>query len=427
MRVQPFNPHPNPFQGEGERREARMRKIFLSLILIAGGGAAFAQTPPQNPSQNSSTRKSALSLPVKKGFEKRKAELETMLSDYRAGKYTDVQGHAILVQMLFACGQLAEKESPDCRAAFKEYHNLNQKHPEFNNPPEFHKKYPALTGYDLLNIELPSQKAAREKEEKKKQEVQEQAKTWTPLDANAAMYHNWPYFVIIHSYRIEFYKLPSGVTCHLADGSPCHEHSMGNAAYVQEPPNSAPRFFNASFEKNGHSYSLKPFKIMKFGHPIVAPAEAPYEQNKHIETKIFAVGSSMDDYGYQGETNQEESVMKLLEGEGQDPSNWVQPNADYKEFYGVISIEGKILAQIPFHQHIPDKALKPVFAASDGRFAAFLVGHMAPPDDEDPHWGFSYEGVSGVILWTPKRGLRTVSLDEVKKEFPILEKWHIIP
>jgi hypothetical protein len=119
--------------------------------------------------------------------------------------------------------------------------------------------------------------------------------------------------------------------------------------------------------------------------------------------------------------------MEFLSQKGKDPKRWVQPNADYKEFYGVISIDGKILARIPFHQHIPDKALKPVFADPDGKFAVFLVGHMAGPDDEDPNWGFSYEGISGVILWTPKRGLRTVSLGEAKKEFPILEKWHIVP
>ena len=48
MRVQPFNPHPaSPFQGEGERREARMKKIFWAAVLMFAGNlaipAAFGQ------------------------------------------------------------------------------------------------------------------------------------------------------------------------------------------------------------------------------------------------------------------------------------------------------------------------------------------------------------------------------------------------
>lgn len=163
------------------RERAGVRGILFSVFLIAAGNfAAFGQnsgTQTQNTAPSATAKESRLmSSAVKKGFEKRKAELETMLADYHAGKYTDVQGHAILVQILFACGQLKEKQSSDCRGALKEYKALNRAHPEFQNPPEFRKKYPNLTASDLLNIELPSQKAAREAADKKEQDIKEMAK-----------------------------------------------------------------------------------------------------------------------------------------------------------------------------------------------------------------------------------------------------------
>ncbi len=219
------------------------------------------------------------------------------------------------------------------------------------------------------------QEAARGALKKKGQDLAEKRKNWTPQDGTTIDYHHGPYSAAVHQYRIDF-------------------------------------------AKNG-----KKFKMITFGYPVM-PAFG-WNGSQPPNRKIFVIGRSKS--GYTRDTLEEGAIMRQLESGGKDPSNWVQPNANYKEFYGVISIDGKVLAQIPFHQHIPDKALQPVFADPDGKFAAFLVGHMAGPDDEDPNWGFSYEGVSGVILWTPKRGLRAVSLDEAKKEFPILEKWHIVP
>ncbi len=361
--VNPRTPSPlmGEGRGEGEQRqltphpillpqgEKGLLSVVLFLVLItAGNFAAFAQnnsgTAPQN-----SAQKPAMPLPVKKGFEKRKAELETMLADFHAGKYSDIQGHAILVQILFACGQLKEKSSSDCQSALKEYQNLNKSHPEFQNPPEFHKKYPSSTASDLLNIELPSQKAAREAEEKKKQEVQEKAKTWTPEDNEQLGYYKHENkLAVVYQYRIEFFNLkPSEI----------------------EPSG------RVSISK----ISEKPHKIITFQEVIRAAPVIWFE----------ATGPSIavctePKQGYLARTEAEQAII------GRDPVSWHNPRGKFHDFCGVINVDGTIAAQMPRPWNLP--IYKPLGISSDGKEALFGVGHwgMIKEDSDNPNFVCQY-------------------------------------
>jgi len=176
----------------------------------------------------------------------------------------------------------------------------------------------------------------------------------------------------------------------------------------------------------------KPFKTITFGYPISWTGGSSclswfLFHHKNLKPKIYAVGT--DVAGYQPQTWNEHAMMNHLETEGKDLRHlWLYPNASYKEFYGVISTGGKILSQIPFLTHFPNKVLMPIWADPNGSFAAFLIGGMTKDNDDEPGtWFFNYGSATGVIIWTPKKGLRTISIDQAKKEFPILVKWRCLP
>ncbi len=357
------------------RERAGVRGILFSAVLIAAGIAAsgnFAAFGQNNAGQNNSAGQSspyhyhAHLTPAQRANLERKAQgLYDVIKAPDWGQRSDHDQYVILSRFLAFSGILSSTPTAHVDEVETLWKKLLDKNPQWKTRPPRD-----------MNVKEYHEAIQKQKDEAKT--IEEKAKMWRPWvtgDGAAVEYHHGHYSVAVHQYRIDF--LEGG----------------------------------------------KKFKTITFGYPI-APAFG-WNGSQPPDRKIFVIGRS--DSGYTRDTMEEETIMGQLEQQGKDPSNWVQPNADYKEFYGVISIDGKILARIPFHRHIPDKALSAVYTAPDGSFAAFLEGHMIYDNDEGQQWEFSYENISGVILWTPKRGLRTVSLDEAKKEFPILEKWHIVP
>ena len=237
--------------------------------------------------------------------------------------------------MLFACGQLAEKESPDCQAAFKEYQALNQKHPEFNNPPEFHKRYPALTGSDLLNIELPSQKAAREKEEKKKQDMAEKRKNWTPKDNIPGAYYEYKNeLAAVYAYRIEFFRLKSSELATPMD------YVRGKAKINEKP---------FKIITSQEILRIKPHWLYFSGQSFVVCTDPLLYYTPHYGTSEYAI------LGNRG-------------------IHWRNPKGTLHNFCGVFGVDGTLITRIPGEWNLPTYT-RPLGILSDGKEALLGVGH----------------------------------------------------
>ncbi len=392
VRVQ-SSPQPSPFQGEGERREARMKRIFWATVLMLAGNLALWPAFGQNNSQDNSAGQAHhyhahLTPTQRKMFERKAKELYGVMKVPSWIQRSDHDQYVILSRFLAYSGILSSTPTARVDEAEGLWKNLLDKNPRWKTRPPRD-----------MNVKEYHEAIQKQKDEGKT--IEEKAKTWRPKDTIAWLYHDGSRLAAVHQYRIDFFNIPKSVECYATrlNVRSCDKLSPGLPDFVK-------------FKKGGQDYNLKPFKTITFGQPItIAPVSG---------ADIIAIGAS-DGYGWLD--FQEEAIMDKLEAEGRHPAHWVQPNANFDEFYGVLSIAGKVLARIPFHEHIPDKALKVAFSDPDGKLAAFLVGQMAHDYDEGPGWGFSYRSVSGVIVWTPKRGLRTLSPSEAKKEFPILKRY----
>ena len=344
------------------RERAGVRGIlFLAILIAAGSVAAFGQN--NSAGQSSPYHYHAHLTPAQRANLERKAQgLYDVIKAPDWGQRSDHDQYVILSRFLAFSGILSSTPTAHVDEAETLWKKLLDKNPQWKTRPPRD-----------MNVKEYHEAIQKQKDEAKT--IEEKAKMWRPLDGAVMVYHHGSFRAIIHPYHVDFFR---------------------------------------ALEK-------KPFKIITFGYPVmpIIGWNGVFPRDR----KIFVLGRS--DSGYQHQTMEEWGIMGKLEQEGKDPRNWVQPNADYKEFYGVISIDGKILARIPFHRHIPGLGLKPIFADPDGHFAAFLIGKMVPPGDEDEvsYWGVSYANISGIIVWTPDKSLRTVSPEEAKREFPILKKW----
>ncbi len=353
---------------------------------------AFGQNNSQDNSAGQAHHYHAHLTPTqRKMFERKAKELYGAIKAAGWSQRSDHDQYVILSRFLAYSGILSSTPTAHVDEAEGLWKNLLDKNPRWKTRPP-------------RDMNVKEYHEAVKKQENEATTIKEKAKTWKPwgsVNTSSTPFYYGTYRASLHPYDFESYK---------------------------EYPNN----------------KLKPFKVIKFGYPIESPWWKVHEWQQTFEpdsvgkVKIFALGTSIE--GYQPESMEEQAVMGILKQEGEDPSHWVQPNADYKEFYGIISIDGKILARIPFHSHIPDKVLEPYYAAPDGNFAEFLVGDMEEPTCppgihfEDCESGLG-EGpalefyAKKAILWTPKNGLRTVSLDEARNEAKkhVPKTWNIVP
>ena len=309
---------------------------------------------------NTKALREQIRLAIRKASQGKLAELQSMLKDYHAGKYTARQGHAILFRLLLTYSVLGSTQSLDCQAARAEYKQLRKEHPEFVKHPM----------QDLFNIELPSQKAARGAEEGHEQQLKEEAKNFMPTDSNvSAIYGYGNHAVFLYQFKLAFFNLP-----------PEFEVKSRN-------PNSSLPILTL-YRNNQIIYNseispaklgFKPFKVLSFYYDLQPAGEIGPEKFKYF---IWACEDVLHDGQYAGSNDNEREILEKRYNNGAMP--WVDKSADYKNFCGAISLDGKIIYQLPIKQHSPDTLfnVSPIMNSS-GTSIYINVGQRIYETDED--------------------------------------------
>ncbi len=173
-----------------------MKKIFLSAILIlAGNLAAFAQTPPQNPSQWKHVQVRRSKARQKGNLELDLSRWRLKLNQYHQGQRDDWDGYAILWNMLTDYGLLHSTGTAEAVQLSREYQVLFKKHPDY-----LQRRFLRTHGQEARR------KAGMEAEKKEGQDMAEKRKNFVPTDQSSigyAYYQN--NMALIHQYRIDFF------------------------------------------------------------------------------------------------------------------------------------------------------------------------------------------------------------------------------
>ncbi len=330
--------------------------------------------------------------------------LKEKLREARQGKRDDSDRLAILYRLYMAHFALSEDLTPEARAYRAEGEELLRKHPEFKTNFPF---------------DLREEREGRER--RKRIAAQREAslagkiKTFKPRDATAKVFWDGDNLMAIHQRRIDFYKLPKGVECivEYGGGQPVRTLRFNGRAAQGETS-------SLSFRRGKDAVDLKPFKRITFGQALVFPSfvGSPAGCDKTAEhCRTVAVAAYGHGYGA-SDGDEYEALLRL--NEIGRPFHWTDAKADFQEFYGVVSIDGKVLGQVPFKANWPDIVLSPLYVYEDGT-AIFGIGRFAPvekaeecPDGRCERFGKIRE----VLVWSPRAGVRRMPLVEAEREFP---------
>ncbi|HVC09753.1 MAG TPA: hypothetical protein VNH15_07440 [Elusimicrobiota bacterium] len=278
-------------------------------------------------------------------------DLQTMkpkLAAIRQGKLSPHDSFVVYRRMMMDYSGLGLMKSTEAVAISNEW-------------KEFMGQHPQLLAHPPTDIELPEERAAREAYEaarkKKIAEVNAEAKHFVPKDSESLDTLGYGrHMVLVYQYHLEFYDLPAGMEIKRKRPSrisPIQLYVNGQVVY----------------RSNIAALELKPFKVMTFQHRIQTSRDGsgPLEFHNFIWVCDDLVG------GYSFSTDEEYLILSRYP-HGIMP--WLNKSAEYKEFCGAISPEGKIIYQLPIKQHVPDTAFKLWDMNRDDTATRILVGRV---------------------------------------------------
>lgn len=375
-----------------------MPKILFMPIVFLGSCFIFGQMADAQSSGGNSIveerspqrNKEPLSPDLRNLMNSQVVDLKKMLEECHQGKRDEAEKYVILKRMLRAYGVLELNSSTEATAAKKEWDELLLKHPELKkNPP----------------TELKEQKEMAAKERAKENQISSKTKTFVPKDIRAKVYWSGNFLAAIYQFRVELYELPKEV-------EPFHEY--GNEWQPLRAGEWQGSTIELRFFKGGQRVQLEPYKTITFGQKISVQGACKWS-SKNCD--YFALFSERIYPGYAFNNEEEREVLLKLKGNGK-PYQWKNTNANYQEFYGVLSTDGKVVGAVPFKAEPPNKILQALYVYPDGT-ALFGVGG-AIPDKRDLD-SLRFGDVKEVVVWTKAGGISNMSIAKAIELHPVLK------
>jgi hypothetical protein len=357
------------------RNPLRLLLPFGVLVVVSTG--VFAQRKPLTPAE-------------RKDLEQRVEKMQPLLDEFHQGKRDDSDGHAIVRKMLQYYSILGSTNTATFQGLLKEWQSLRQKHPEFVTSPP---------------LELHEHTERRANYKKHADEIAARAQHFAPKDARATLFWSGKRLAAVFQRRIEFYEIPDGVNFVAVHGStdniePVHLHRREGA-----------QVDSLSFRRGQTPVNLTPRKVITFGRMLTGSGWTSYG--------AFAVTASTN--GYIANDGDEQEILKRLDDDKR-PFTWNNPTADYQEFYGVISVDGKVLTEIPF-KSTSSAIMQALYSAPDGT-VLFGIGSYVELKGEDPEdYGAVFGNVSKVVSWTKEKGIQYLSVSEALDRYPEMKRW----
>lgn len=373
---------------------SRSSVIVLSAVLYAGQltPAAVVSAAPAE-AMRRPVKGRPLSAEERQHRQTRVKEVKEFLKEARAGKRDDAEKYVLLRHLLMNYAILEVEDTDlEVREAKREWDELLRKHPEFkSNPPP---------------LEIKEQRALREQTESRERDLERKAESFVPKDTRAKVFWSGNRLAAIYQFRIEFFDLPENVEPHIEYGDKW-QTLRGKGKWQGAT-------FEIRFMEGEKSVALKPTKTITFGEKISAAGGCQYTSVSCEHLAVYTEGVYP---GYSPSDQEEWAVIRKLRGM-ERTYKWNDPRADFQEFYGVLTIAGKILVKIPFQAAPPDKIAKVLHVYPDGT-AVFGVGSAIPSDADPDHLRFG--AVKEIVSWSKMDGVKKESASKAKERFPELK------
>jgi hypothetical protein len=332
----------------------------------------------------------------RKDFEARLEKLRPLLNEYKQGKRDDVDGNAIMHQMLQYYGILGSSTTAECQQLLAEWRALQQKHPEYRADPP---------------LEISEHRVAREVSRKHHEDITAKAANFVPKDSVASVFWSGRNIAAVFQHRIEFYELPEGVDCVAPFRSP------ENVKPISLHRREGTRLDNLHFRGPSGEFSTKPKKTITFGRRVQIAKHMDHAAKNISAFAVLAYGS-----GYVASEAEEQEVLQELDKRKQQFA-WNGSGADYQEFYGVLSVDGRILARIPFKASAPESVMEALYSGPDGE-SVFGIGKYVEIEDSSAEGPSSvFGGVSEIVVWSPLRGIAHLTVAQAMQQYPVMKEW----
>lgn len=353
-------------KGKGEIRRWFEVVTMLSFLVFAAALPLCAQ----GQQDQSSKRPSVVdSTPEQRRQDQADLErLQKWLDEYHAGKRDARDGYIIMFRMLQDYGTLGLSTSTACQNTLKEWRALRDAHPQFKvDRPEFH---------DML---MHEQREQLKKENAEAKEAEEKATTWSPADSVPVDF--WTEknrMALVYQYRVDFFRLPESA--------------------AKKVPN-----LNSAL-KTIKKLGLKPRKEMTFKHPL---DRYIVRQSTPVTTPPVIWLCESFTAQYMTQTPGEEKII----GFGKKRTN---QSGKYNDFCGAVSVDGKIIYQIPIRQHYPGQLLEIRTIINDKKGQRVLLILGSEILDEDGEEAVAHPSKL-LFFWYPNR-LKILNVKRDKQE-----------
>ena len=337
-----------------------MRKIFLSFVLIAAGNfAAFGQNNPKPTLQPLDERTKAI-------FARRIQKWQKQI-DSCSPPSCDDSDRVVLLTRILINDRLLGRGS-DAAATMAQIRVIL-------------KKNPKLIHYGQLPNQTHAELAEQEAEKQKREELAK--KSFVPKDSSClGIMGEDRDAVFLYQYHLEFYHLPKDMP------------PLGNSRNTPQAP-------YGICDQILPKYAWKPFKTMTFKHRI--SDVSGYERIKDVKIIWICPDELEGDY-YSGSTDEERAIIQAKYHD--KPMPWVNSSAEYGYFCGAISLDGKIVYQLPIRQHSPDTLFQFGDMGKEGKSLEIKVGKLMTGDGEDGPESFVGDFWE-TLIWTYPDHLQT--------------------
>lgn len=291
------------------------------------------------------------------------ASLKLGLEEFRQGKRSDSDGFYLLWRIMADMNSLGQMDTPEWKAMLEEWKGLKLKHPEFATHPPM-----ALEG--AKNAEV---KAALDRQQRASDLASKRARPFVPKDTmiiNLLGYDHHAIFV--YQYHLEFYHLPSSVELEQQRADPRAAMQLYDDGRIIYPDSI-------------RDLNLQPFKIMTFRHHIETSGY-PYGPTRRF---IWVCDNILDQYV--GADVEEGLIL------GNKGTTWQNKSAETQDFCGALSVDGRIIYQLPIRQHVPDTAIiigamNPDGTSIELRLAEVVTQSVSPGNYENDDSGLEIGG-----------------------------------
>ena len=240
-------------------------------------------------------------------------------------------------------------------------------------------------------------------------EMLKKADTFVPKYNYGYIYGGPEHIAAVYSRRIEFFNVPPGVDVIEDRGGGLYEPDV-----AERPWHSCGHPGRPKFLKDGKQIHLKPHKVVRFAYNINAVSEGSEAEIRHPCQYILVSTNMQSPLSIEPSTTEEMGLVKL-----RPKRKWNSGKSEYDEFYGMFSVDGKLVFRAYEKARMPDKWIYRWYIQPDGKMALFAIGRVVLFDDGN-YSGETLGCVKQVLIWTKGSGVKRVPLEEAMKRYPVL-------